>query len=94
MYFMSLYQIAVLLLAAITFSCAEDDGQYHPSVHGGDDGRYRPEIQGYYQPTADQYSLAQRNGKYGSIYSAYRPTAYVKAPNTDLLAPYVKYGDG
>lgn len=88
-------QIAVLLFAAITFSNAEDDGRYHPSVYGGDDGSYRHENQGFYQPTADgQYSLAQRNGKYGSIYSAYRPAAYAKALNTELLAPFVKYGDG
>lgn len=88
-------QIAVLLFAAITFSNAEDDGRYHPSVYGGDDGSYHHENQGFYQPTADgQYSLAQRNGKYGSIYSAYRPAAYAKALNTELLAPFVKYGDG
>lgn len=101
-----LIQIAVLALAVLNFSSAEDDGQYHPAKYGTDDGSYKPSHDGryygvrdntykYYSTQDNNYykSLIARNGKYDSIYSAYQPY-YVKAysPYQQLLTPFVNYG--
>lgn len=83
-----------MAFVAIAFSNAEDDGQYHPEIHGGDDGRYRPTNEGKYYGTSDgRYdSLFDRNGKYNSIYAGY--PQYYRTLNQGLVYPYVKYGDG
>ncbi|RVE45627.1 hypothetical protein evm_009740 [Chilo suppressalis] len=88
--------LAVLVLATLSSSYGEDDGQYRPELYGGDDGKYRPSKEGlYYDPYYRTYkSLLIRNGKYDPIYTAYQPV-YVKAynPYQQLLTPFVKYGD-
>ncbi|KAF9414993.1 hypothetical protein HW555_007260 [Spodoptera exigua] len=67
----------VLALTAVSFSQADvshlvNDGRYHPELYGGYEGRY----------------LAERNGKYGSIYNAYQPR-YYQALSRELLTPVV-----
>ncbi|KAL4706549.1 hypothetical protein ACJJTC_015747 [Scirpophaga incertulas] len=94
---MKYFVFAVLAVAALSFSSAEDDGQYHPELYG-DDGQYRPNhLHTYKVYTAldNSYkSLLARNGKYHSIYSAYQPV-FVRPynPYQQLLTPYVNYGD-
>lgn len=96
---MFLVQFAVLALAALSFSNAEDDGQYRPERYGTDDGSYKPGYEGQYVYSAldNSYkSLIGRNSKYNSIYSAVQPV-YVKAYNPyqqvqQVLTPLVNYG--
>ncbi|XP_075970551.1 uncharacterized protein LOC142972970 [Anticarsia gemmatalis] len=74
-----------LALTAVNFCQADDDGQYRPEHYS--DVRSRQANNAYYR------SLAERNGKYGSIYNAYRPF-YYQALNRELLSPLqVSYGD-
>ncbi|CAB3221346.1 unnamed protein product [Arctia plantaginis] len=76
--------IITLALAAISWSHAEEDGKYHPGFYG--DVRYRYSKDPYYR------RLAERNGKYGSIYKAYQPQ-YYQAPSREILSPLqVKLG--
>lgn len=85
-------QIAVLVLIAVGFSNAEDDGQYRPERYGGDDGSYRPGFDGRYYDNSYK-SLIASNGKYDSIYTAYQPVYYKEYdPYQQLLTPFVNYG--
>lgn len=74
-------QFAMLALAGVQLSSAEDDGQYRPYLYGTDDGRYRPtENDRYYQ---SRFSNFGSNGKYVSIIPRYQPV---------VVSPYQNFG--
>ncbi|KAG6438809.1 larval cuticle protein LCP-30 [Manduca sexta] len=79
--------ISFIALATVINNIAGDDGSYHPE-------KYKPRRQAqYYSPLNGAYkSLTDQNGKFGSIYDFQPRNA--KALNQELLAPFVKYGDG